>query len=156
MSDSTAFQDRLHHDNPIRGCFGCGADNPLGLQLKSFIEGDESIARWRPQQYHCSYPGVLNGGIASMLVDCHSACSAAAFEYRERGLDPGLARDRLPGSWTRAMNIEFLKPTPTDTELTIRARVIKRGRKSRTVACSIYANGEECVKAEVVVVIAGN
>jgi acyl-CoA thioesterase FadM len=91
-----------------------------------------------------------------MLVDCHSACSAAALDYRERGLDPGLEADRLPSGWTRAMNIEFLKPTPIDTELTLKARVIKKGRKSRTVSCSLYANGEECVRAEVVVVMAGD
>jgi acyl-CoA thioesterase FadM len=91
-----------------------------------------------------------------MLLDCHSACSAVAFDYREKGLDPGLAADELPSGWTRAMNIEFLRPTPTDTELTLKARVIKRGRKSRTVACSIYANGEECARAEVIVVMAEN
>ena len=156
MSDPKAFQDSFHKENPIRGCYGCGADNPMGLRLKSFVEGDESIARWRPQEHHCSYPGVLNGGIASTLVDCHSACSAEALDYREQGLDPGLAPDRLPSGWTRAMNIEFLRPTPIDTELTLKARGIKKGRKSRTVSCSIYANGEECVRAEVIVVMAEN
>jgi acyl-CoA thioesterase FadM len=51
------------------------------------------------------------------------------------------------------MSIEFIKATPLDAELTLRAEVIKKGKKSRTVACSLFARGEECVRAEVTVVI---
>jgi len=61
----------------------------------------------------------------------------------------------LPTGWTRAMNIEFLKPVPLDAELLLRARVVKQGRTSRTVACSILANEEELIRGEVTVVIAG-
>jgi predicted transcriptional regulator len=53
------------------------------------------------------------------------------------------------------MNVEFLKPTPLDTEITLRAKVVKKGRTSRTIACSLYANAEECVRAEVTIVMSG-
>ena len=44
MSQEKPLQDQLHKDHPIRNCFGCGADNHGGLQLKSMDEGDEIVA----------------------------------------------------------------------------------------------------------------
>ena len=154
MSYTRAVQDRIHKDNPIRGCFGCGADNPGGLHLKSFLEGEELVARWRPQKHHHAYPGYLNGGIATTLIDCHSACTAFVLDCRESGLNIGAEPHTLPAGWTRAMTIEFLKPTPLGPELVLRSKVIKKGKKSRTVVCSLYANDEECVRGEVTIVMA--
>ncbi len=152
MDDRPPLQDQLHRAAPIRACYGCGADNEKGLGLKSFLEGDEGICSWRAQEHHCAYPGFLNGGIACTLIDCHSAWTAFALECRDKGLDMGSSAD-LPTGWTRALSVEFLKPTPLDADLVLRARVIKRGRTSRTVACSISANGQECVRGEVTVVM---
>jgi len=153
MFDTKPLQDLLSHDNPIRRCWGCGADNPTGLHIKSFLEGDEGIARWRPAEYHTSYPEYLNGGIASTLIDCHSACTAMALECRERGIDMDAYPDPVPRCLTKKLSVEFLRATPLDGELILRARVVKKGRTSRTVACSLYAGGQECIKGEVVVVI---
>lgn len=153
MSRTTALQDLLSEDNPIRRCWGCGADNPGGLHIKSFLKGDEGIAHWRPREYHTAYPGHLNGGIASTLIDCHAASTAMALECYERGVDMNAGPDRLPQCLTKAMSVEFLRATPLDGELTLRARVVKKGTKSRTVACSIFAGEKECVRGEVVVVM---
>jgi acyl-coenzyme A thioesterase PaaI-like protein len=154
MANNTPLQDRLHEENPIRGCFGCGADNPLGLKLKSYVEGDELVARFIPNENHCSYRGFLNGGIATTLIDCHSAWTAFASDQREEGFEYSDSPEKLPAGWTKALTIEFLKPTPMDRDITLRAHVIKKGTKSRTVACSLYAGHQECVKGEVVIVMA--
>ena len=154
MADDTPLQDRLHPEHPIRGCFGCGADNQHGLQIKSVEEGDELTARWKPQSHHNAYPGYLNGGIASTLIDCHSAWTASVAECRERGIDLGSAPDAFPSLWTRVMTIEFLKPARLDAEIEIRAKLIKKGTKSRTVSCALYADGEKCVTGEVTLVVA--
>jgi acyl-coenzyme A thioesterase PaaI-like protein len=153
MIEQNAIQDSLHPDSPIRGCFGCGADNRHGLRLKSFVEGNRVIAHWRGQDFHQSYPGVLNGGIATALIDCHAAWTAFAQECRDKGLRMEAPPEELPAGWTRAISIEFLKPTRLDGELTLTGEVIKKGTKSRTVACSISMNGEECVRAEAVIVM---
>ncbi|MBI5252283.1 MAG: PaaI family thioesterase [Desulfomonile tiedjei] len=152
MSDNIPLQDRLHPAAPIRNCYGCGADNLRGLHLKSFLDGHEGVGKWKAEPHHCSYPGYLNGGVACTLIDCHSAWTAFALECRDKGLD--LGADPEPGSgWTRAMSVEFVKATPLEAELTLRASLIKKGRTSRTIACSIYANGEECVRGEVTIVM---
>ncbi len=154
MSSDTPLQDLLHPDSPIRGCYGCGADNTHGLRIKSFLEGDEGVCRWLPEPHHCSYPGFLNGGVACTLIDCHSAWTACALECRARGLDMA-AGPELPTGWTRAMRVEFLKPVPLNEDVILRARVVKKGRTSRTVECSLHCDDQECVKAEVTMVMSG-
>jgi acyl-coenzyme A thioesterase PaaI-like protein len=154
MPNDLPLQERLHPECPIRACYGCGADNAHGLKIKSFLQGDEGVCRWRPEPHHCSYPGFLNGGIACTLIDCHSAWTALALESREKGFEIESGPE-IPTGWTRAMHIEFLKPVPLTEEVVLRAKVIKSGRTSRTVACSVYCNGAECVKGEVTMVMAG-
>ena len=155
MSDAKPVQDLLHKDNPIRGCYGCGADNSNGLRLKSHVDGDELVAEWKPHEHHCSYTGYLNGGIAATLIDCHSAWAAFVSDQRQKGFEFSAPADEVPAGWTKAMSIEFLKPTPMDKKITLRARVVKQGTRSRTVSCSLYAGELECVKGEVVIVMAG-
>lgn len=149
-----SLQDLIHPDAAIRGCYGCGADNSHGLRIKSVLDGDEGVCRWHPALHHRSYPGFLNGGIACTLIDCHAAWTAFALECREKGWDLQ-AEAALPTGWTRALSVEFLKPAPLDAELILRARLLKKGRTSRTVACSIYVDDQECVRAEVTLVIQG-
>jgi len=51
---SQAFQDQMR-DN---FCFGCGADNPDGLQIKSFWDGDEALCRFQPQALSAPQPSL--------------------------------------------------------------------------------------------------
>ena len=128
MADRIPLQDRLNPEAEIRHCYGCGADNKKGLQLKSFFERNEGIGTWQPEEHYCSYPGFLNGGVATTLIDCHSAWTALPAECHERGIDMEQGAG-LPTGWTRALKIEFLKPARLDTEVVLRARVIKKGRR---------------------------
>ena len=51
-------------------CFLCGVNNPIGLKLKFYTDGeDRCIARFRPRPEHQGYPGYLHGGINSALLD---------------------------------------------------------------------------------------
>ena len=50
------------------------------------------------------------------------------------------------------MNIEFLKPAPINAEIVLRAKLVKKGTKSRTVLCSLYSGDKECVRGEVTLV----
>ncbi|HMK34181.1 MAG TPA: PaaI family thioesterase [Desulfomonilaceae bacterium] len=152
MIHETPLQDLIPAEAPIRHCFGCGADNPYGLRIKSFLKENEAVSTWRPEEHHCSYPGYLNGGVACTLIDCHAAWAAFALECREQGIDIS-TNANLPTGWTRAMKVEFLKPTPLHAEITLRARVLKKGRTSRTVACSLFSDTQECVRAEVTLVM---
>ena len=71
---SESLQDRYAPNNR---CFGCGPANEQGLRIKSHVEGDELTAEFLPEDHHQAFGGVLNGGIAGALLDCHSNWAAA-------------------------------------------------------------------------------
>jgi acyl-coenzyme A thioesterase PaaI-like protein len=53
-----------------RMCFVCGVDNPIGLHLAFYTDGEgQCIARFQPKPEHQGYPGHLHGGIISTLLD---------------------------------------------------------------------------------------
>jgi acyl-coenzyme A thioesterase PaaI-like protein len=130
-------------------CYGCGHQNPHGLQIKSFWEAEEVVCRYRPQPYHTAVPGYTYGGLLASLIDCHATGTAAAFMYRQenRPMDSDPPFRFVTGS----LNVRFEAPTPIDTLLELRARVQEiRGRKVN-VHVSVIADQITTVRAEVTV-----
>jgi acyl-coenzyme A thioesterase PaaI-like protein len=136
---------------PGNHCWGCGPDNPDGLALRSYWDGEEAVAAWRPRPRDTAGPRhVLNGGIIAALIDCHSVCTAFAAAFRAEGRPIGSD----PSIWyaTASLEVRYLRPTPIAATLTLRARVAEtQGRRTR-VGCSLYAEGQECARGEVVAV----
>ena len=131
-----AFQDQgaVHH------CHGCGADNERGLRLKSYWDGDEAIAAWRAQPHHCGGTRKnLNGGIIASLIDCHSLNLAIAQAYRAEQRPIGSA-PRI-GYVTANMNVAYLKPTPIEELIELRARIAKIDGRKAWVSCTLSAAG---------------
>jgi acyl-coenzyme A thioesterase PaaI-like protein len=88
-----------------RMCFLCGIDNPIGLKLKFYTDGENRcIAYFRPRPEHQGYPGYLHGGIISALLD----------ETMGRVLT-----HRDVWAMTGRLEIKFAKAVPLDEELTI-------------------------------------
>lgn len=50
-------------------CFGCCPDNPLGLKMEFYEEGDEIISYWHPNEHYQGWVGVMHGGILSTIID---------------------------------------------------------------------------------------
>lgn len=142
-----AFQDRYEDD--VSHCYGCGRLNEHGLQLKTVWEGEESVTRFTPWPRHTAIPGYVYGGLLASLIDCHGTGTAAAAAARARGEDAG---ERLPRFVTASLKVEYLRPTPLGPELEVRGRVREvKGRKV-VVETTLSANGEICVRGEVVAV----
>src|SRR5690606_3493142 len=40
---------------PRNKCFGCGPANEKGLRIKSFVEGEEVVATFRPEDHHQAF-----------------------------------------------------------------------------------------------------
>jgi len=103
-------------------CWGCGTDNEHGLQLKSYWVGDETVGRWEPKPHHAAGPSrILNGGIIATLIDCHSICTAIAAAYRAEGR----ALETEPLIWyvTASLQVSYLRPTPIDQPIELRAQL---------------------------------
>ena len=72
------FQNNM----PGNVCFGCGRDTKDGLHVKSYWDGDDSICFWKPQTRHQGWKGIMNGGIITTIIDCHTMGTAMAFAYK--------------------------------------------------------------------------
>lgn len=124
----------IHAPNNI--CFGCGAANQQGLQLRSHPQGDRLVAHFRPQPHHQAYAGMLNGGIIGTLLDCNCAWMSAWHLMQKNGLDSP------PCVVTAEYTISMLLPTPATEELAVEAWVIRSGNRSVTAGGSITAGGQ--------------
>jgi acyl-CoA thioesterase FadM len=145
-STGRALQDviKLH-------CFGCGALNERGLQIKSRWDGEDLVCRWRPQPFHIGHPGIVYGGAIASVVDCHSIWTALATCCRDSGFD--LQDGRPPFAFvTGKLSVNYLKPAAIEGELELRARVTDRADRRYTVGCRVLQQGVECANAEVVAV----
>ena len=139
-----SFQDQ----GSVRHCHGCGADNRDGLRIKSYWEGDEAICTWQPEPHHCGgSKKIVNGGIIACLIDCHSLSLAIAQAYRNEGRPIG-SRPEI-GYVTGNLNVSYLRPTPIDKPLHLRARIKRLEGRKVWVECTLSAGGEVCATGEV-------
>lgn len=143
-----AFQD--YYPDYFSHCYGCGRMNEHGLQIKSYWDGDEAVARFSPKPYHTAIPGFVYGGLIASLIDCHSTGVAAAAAYRAEGRE--MDTDPPHRYLTASLHVDYLRPTPIDGLLEVRATVKEiKGRKV-VIASTLSADGEVCARGEVVAV----
>jgi acyl-coenzyme A thioesterase PaaI-like protein len=145
--EKPAFQDLI----PDNFCYGCGPGNPQGLRLKSTWDGEEAVAEFTPHPFHAAGPRhVLNGGIIATIIDCHCVCTAIADAYRREGRD--LGSEPLVWYATASLQIDYLRPTPIDQPVALRARIVDAGPRKTLLTCVLTAGGEECARGEVLAV----
>ena len=144
-----AFQDTYPDD--VSHCYGCGRLNSEGHQIKSYWDGDETVARFTPKPYHTAIPGYVYGGLIASLVDCHGTGTASAAAYkaagREMGTDPPLR------FVTGSLHVDFLRPTPLGPELEIRGKILEVTEKKVVVEEKLIAEGKVCAVGKVVAVL---
>lgn len=133
-------------------CYGCGAQNPLGLQIKSFRQGDALVCRWQPRPEHIGPPGHVYGGIIASVVDCHALWAAIARRCRDEG--HSLSRQGPPDYTcvTGRLTVNYRKPAAIDRALELRAWVTETGERKSVVACEVRQGELLVATAEVVAV----
>lgn len=146
----TAFQDS--YPERFSHCWGCGKDNPRGHHLKSYWDGEETVARFTvPQEFSGGVPGHVFGGMVASLLDCHGTASAAAFAYRAAGREMGDGGEFMRFV-TASLKVDYLRPTPIAVELEIRGAL--RGIEGRKVqvGLTLSAGGQACARGEMLAV----
>lgn len=147
MTDK-AFQD--YYNDEHSACYGCGRLNPHGLQIKSYWDGDESVCRFTPQDYHTAIPGYVYGGLIASVIDCHSTGTAAAAAYRAAGRPLGSAPEiRFV---TASLHVDYLRPTPIDAPMELRGRVKEVGERKVVVQVTLSSKGQVCARGEVMAI----
>jgi len=104
------------------GCFGCGPENPTGLQLKFKVgpENKSSICEFELSSRFTGPPGYAHGGIIATILD-------EAMGKANR------LKNRV--ALTRRMEVEYLRPVPLGKPLVAEGRVIRvLGRALHNIA----------------------
>jgi uncharacterized protein (TIGR00369 family) len=92
-------------------CFGCGPANQSGLRLEFLLSDDGSVVSL-PVVTNAfeGHPGYLHGGVIATLLD-----EAMSKAVRAQGSI----------SMTRKIEIDYLRPVPSESQLRIEGRVVR-------------------------------
>jgi len=143
-----AIQD--YYSDDVAHCYGCGKLNEHGHQIKTFWDGDETVTKFKPKEYHTAIPGYVYGGLIASLIDCHGTGTAALAAYKAEGR----AFDTLPPFRfvTASLQVDYLKPTPLGPELELRGKVLELKGKKVISEITVSVNGTITAKGKVVAV----
>jgi uncharacterized protein (TIGR00369 family) len=108
-------------------CFGCGPANQNGMHLEFFRAEDGSLVSFSiiPNTFE-GPPGYLHGGIIATLLD-----EAMSKAVRAQGSI----------SMTRKIEIEYLRPVPSGTQLRIEGRVVRNESRKHWAEARILNEG---------------
>ncbi len=143
-----AIQD--YYPEELSYCYGCGRLNEYGHQIKSYWDGDETVAHFIPKDFHIAIPGYVYGGLIASIIDCHGTGTAALAAYKAENREP----DSLPAFRfvTASLQVDYIKPTPLGVELELRGKIIEvKGRKVVS-EITVSADNIICVRGKVVAV----
>lgn len=143
-----AFQD--YYPDDFSHCYGCGRLNEQGHHIKSYWDGQETVAVFDPKEYHTALPGYVYGGMIASLIDCHGTGSASAAAYREQGREMG--SEPALRFVTASLQVDFLRPTPLGP-LTLRGTIEEVKKRKVVVGITVSSQGEVCARGRVVAVL---
>lgn len=118
-------------------CFGCGEDNPRGLQLGPLArieDGEIRIDLEVPRDFE-GFEGIVHGGIVATMLD-----EAMGFTITR-------IHD-VRGAVTADLNLEFKAPVKTETPIQVRARSSKNGRRFDCSAEILDGSGNVLAEAK--------
>lgn len=119
-------------------CYGCSPDNPMGLKMEFFEDGEEIISFWNPQDHYQGWIGTMHGGILSTIVD-----EIAGWVVLRKLQTTGM---------TTKMSVQYKRAIKTtEPQLTVRAHIRERRRNLVFVDTTIEnGKGEVCVEGSLV------
>ena len=143
----TAIQDRIPHNH----CYGCGPENPHGLQIKSFWDGRESVCTYVPRPEQCAGPTqYLYGGTIASIIDCHCVGTSIANYYERDGREIGEGQP----VWcvTGSLTVRYLRPIRIDQPVELRATIRECSDRKTIVDCQVISEGDVAAAGEVVAI----
>lgn len=116
-------------------CIGCSPDNPFGLHLDFYEEGDDIVTKWKPSQNYSGYVSVLHGGIQALILD--ELCGWV------------ISRKLQLVGVTSKLEVQYKHSVSTlDPELTARAHIVEKRRNILTLEATLSDSaGKICTTA---------
>ena len=120
---------------PGYNCIGCSPDNPFGLHLHFFEDGDDIVSKWKPSGNYQGWLNTLHGGIQALLLD--EVCGWV------------ITRKLQTAGVTSKMETRYKRPVSTlDTELTVRAHIREQRRNIVVIDATLAdSTGTICTEA---------
>lgn len=121
--------------NVDKECFGCGADNPHGLQLKYECDGTRLRSQLTLEKRFRGWSNLIHGGILSTILDETMGWTVFC-----------LTRKFM---LTKGMQVHFIKPIRIGTPVTVTGYIKEwiNERKIAIVAEITDENGEICTSS---------
>lgn len=118
-------------------CFGCAPENPIGLHLSFYEDGDDIVSYWKPSDLYQGWVGTTHGGILSTLID--EVCGWV------------ITRKLQTSGVTTRLNVSYRHPiSSTEPLVTARAHIVEQRRNLVTMRATLQdAADKVCVEAEV-------
>jgi len=122
-------------------CFGCGPDNPIGLRLRFYPEGESVVCDFNLSDSYAGYPGFMHGGVIFSVLD-------EAMGWAVYYLCSGIL------AITAKAGVRFLRPVPTGEDLRVTAEVVSRTKKLVTAKAAICrSNGARLADSTATMVV---
>jgi uncharacterized protein (TIGR00369 family) len=120
-------------------CFVCGLENPAGLHLHFYDDGQAEVAAdFTVAPDHQGYPGVAHGGVVAAILD-------------EIGGRTVMIGDHQRFFVTVKMEIKYRQPVPLGAPLRAVGRIVKMKERLATAHAEIRSAGDEVLaEAELV------
>jgi len=114
-------------------CFACSPENPIGLKLEFFEDGDEFYSYWEPVQDFQGWNNILHGGIQATLLD-EIASWLVFVKLQTAGV-------------TSKMDIKLMRPAHIDKgRFTLKARLVEVKRNIAFIFTELF-DGENVLCA---------
>ncbi len=117
------------------GCFGCGPDNPCGVELRFFYNGDKVTASYSPKEVHVGFKGVVHGGVVTALLD-EAMWWAVAAKHKKN-------------TFTVKIEVDFKKPLSPGSTYRVEGKVEeeRKGRIFITHGAVFDEKGKLCAQS---------
>lgn len=115
-------------------CFGCSPDNPIGIHMEFYENGDEIISFWNPQSQYQGWVDTMHGGILATIID-----ETAGWVVFRKLQTSGM---------TTKLELRYKKPVmTTEPQITVRGHIAEQRRNLVTIEVKIEnSKGETCVE----------
>ena len=116
-------------------CIGCAPDNPFGLHLCFYEDGDDIVSKWHPSANYQGWLNTLHGGIQALLLV--EVCGWV------------VTRKLKTAGVTSKMETHYKHPVSTnDSEVTVRAHIREQKRNIIIIDATLADSyGKICTEA---------
>lgn len=119
-------------------CFACSPNNPIGLKMEFYEDGDDVVCFWQPSDNFQGWLKTLHGGIQATLMD-----EIGGWLINRKLQTAGM---------TTRLNMKYQRPIPTGDGVTVevRGRIKEMKRNLAFIEASILHEGAVCSSCDMV------